>query len=255
MTNSNSVEGKHVVITGAASGIGAETARLLASRGARVFLGDLNESAGDALVEEIIQSGGQVAFSALDVTDKDSVAAFYRHAVETFGKIDVGLNNAGIDHAPAALLEVSDEEYHRNIAVNLTGVWYCMKILLAHMLANGSGHIINLASVAGVTGSPMISAYCAAKHGVIGLTKSAAIEYARANIRINAVCPSFVKTPMVENTMAKMNEKQQKSLVNANAMKRLGEPAEIAAAIAWLCTDESSFMTGHSVVLDGGLTA
>lgn len=253
--SSNSVEGKHIVITGGASGIGAQTARVLVSRGAQVFLGDLNEQAGLDLVEELNQSGTNAAFAVLDVTDKDSVEGFYRKAVETFGAIDVGLNNAGVDHTPAPLLEVPDEDYHRNIAVNLTGVWYCMKSLLAHMLQQGKGHIINLASVAGVTGSPMISAYCATKHGVIGLTKSAAIEYARSNIRINAVCPSFVKTPMVENTMAKMNEKQQNSLIKANAMKRLGEPEEIAGAIAWLCTDESSFMTGHSVVLDGGLTA
>ena len=253
--SSNSVEGKHIVITGGASGIGAETARLLGRRGAKVFIGDLNQQAGEALVAEISDCGGKAAFSVLDVSDRDSVAEFYAHAIEAFGNIDVGLNNAGVDHTPAALLDVPDEEYHRNIAINLTGVWYCMKQLIAHMLQNGKGHVINLASVAGVTGSPMISAYCAAKHGVIGLTKSAAIEYARANIRINAVCPSFVKTPMVENTMAKMNEKQRSSLVHANAMKRLGEPHEIAGAIAWLCTDESSFMTGHSVVLDGGLTA
>lgn len=251
----NSVENKHIVITGGASGIGAETARLLATRGARVFIGDLNEEAGEALVSDIVASGGQTAFSSVDVSEQDSVASFYQKAIATFGDIDVGLNNAGIDHKPAPLAEVSDQDYHRNIAVNLTGVWYCMKQQINHMLGKGGGHIINLASVAGVTGSPMISAYCAAKHGVIGLTKSAAIEYAKSNIRINAVCPSFVKTPMVENIMGYMNERQQSAVIGANPMKRLGKPAEIAAAIAWLCTEESSFMTGHSVVLDGGLTA
>lgn len=251
----NQVEGKHIVITGGASGIGAETARLLAVRGAKVFIGDLNESAGEALVEDITREGGAASFMAVDVSQQDSVASFFQSAVATFGDIDIGLNNAGIDHKPAPMVEISDQEYHRNIAVNLTGVWYCMKQQITHMLGKGGGHIINLASVAGVTGSPMISAYCAAKHGVIGLTKSAAIEYAKANIRINAVCPSFVNTPMVANTMSYMNEKQQSALVKANPMKRLGKPSEIAGAIAWLCTDESSFMTGHSVVLDGGLTA
>lgn len=253
--SSNSVNGKHIVITGGASGIGAETARLLASRQAKVFIGDLNQQAGTDLVDEVRASGGEIQFAPLDVTDKEQVEAFYAKAINTYGKIDVALNNAGIDHPPAPMHQVSDEDYAKNIAVNLTGVWSCMKVQITHMLANGGGHIINLASVAGVTGSPMIAAYCAAKHGVIGLTKSAAIEYAKANIRINAVCPSFVKTPMVESTMSKMNERQQKALVNANAMKRLGEPQEIAGAIAWLCTDESSFMTGNSVVLDGGLTA
>lgn len=251
----NQVEDKHIVITGGASGIGAETAKLLASRGAKVFIGDLNEEAGEALVDELTKAGGIAAFTAVNVSQQDSVASFFQSAIATYGDIDVALNNAGIDHKPAPMTEVSDQEYHRNIAVNLTGVWYCMKQQITHMLGKGGGHIINLASVAGVTGSPMISAYCAANHGVIGLTKSAAIEYAKANIRINAVCPSFVRTPMVANTMSQLNEKQQTALVKANPMKRLGEPSEIAGAIAWLCTDESSFMTGHSVVLDGGLTA
>ena len=249
------VNQKHVVITGGASGIGAETARVLAARGAKVFIGDLNESNGEALARALSDEGHSVTFRRIDVTDTESVNAFYASAVDTYGPIDVALNNAGIDHSPAPMADIPDEDYHRNIAVNLTGVWNCMKVQIPHMLSQGKGHIINLASVAGITGSPMISAYCAAKHGVIGLTKSAAIEYARMNIRINAVCPSFVRTPMVENTMAKMNEKQQKATVNANAMKRLGEPHEIANAIAWLCSDESSFMTGHNVVLDGGLTA
>lgn len=249
------VKDRHVLITGAASGIGAATAELLAARGARVFLGDLNGDAGAALVERITADGGAAAFITLDVTDKASVERFHTEAQARFGQIHVALNNAGVDHTPAPLAEVPDEDYQRNIAVNLTGVWWCMKLQLAHMVSVGGGHIINLASVAGTTGSPMISAYCAAKHGVIGLTKSAAIEYARANIRVNAVCPSFVKTPMVEHVMSMMNDKQRASLVKANPMKRLGEVGEIAAAIAWLCSDESSFMTGHSVVLDGGLTA
>lgn len=249
------VNGKHIVVTGGASGIGAETAKLLCQRGAKVFIGDLNEQAGEEFVADLTKNGGIAAFSAVDVSEQDSVASFFQAAIANFGDIDVALNNAGIDHKPGPMHEISDAEYHRNIAVNLTGVWYCMKQQISHMLGTGGGHIINLASVAGTVGSPMISAYCAAKHGVIGLTKSAAIEYARANIRINAVCPSFVNTPMVEHTMSYMNDKQKHALVNANPMKRLGEPMEIATAIAWLCTDESSFITGQSVVLDGGLTA
>lgn len=252
---SNDVRDKHVAITGGASGLGAETARLLASRGAKVTVGDRNVELGEALVADITKEGGTAQFIAIDVTDSKQVTAFFEAAVASYGALHVGINNAGIDHIPGPMIEISDDDYERNIAVNLTGVWYCMKWQIKHMLAQGAGHVINLASVAGVTGSPMISAYCAAKHGVIGLTKSAAIEYASFNIRINAVCPSFVRTPMVENTMSHMDEKQQQRLVKANPMKRLGEPQEIAGAIAWLCTDESRFMTGHSVVLDGGLTA
>lgn len=246
---------KHIVITGGASGIGEQTVRLLAARNAKVFFGDLNVQAGLAVANSLLENGCSVSFHELDVTNPESVAVFYHAAIGTFGKIDVGLNNAGVDHAPARLLDVPDQDYHRNIAVNLTGVWYCMKQLVAHMVDNGGGHIINLASIAGTSGAPSISAYGAAKHGVIGLTKSVAIEYARSNIRVNAVCPSFVQTPMVEHVMAGLNDHQRAALVSANPMKRLGKPEEIATAIAWLCSDESSFMTGHSVVLDGGLTA
>ncbi|GAA6183686.1 MULTISPECIES: SDR family NAD(P)-dependent oxidoreductase [Alteromonadaceae] len=249
------VENKHIVVTGGASGIGAKTTELLASRGAKVFFGDRNVEGGKALSEALQAQGYAVEFFALDVTQNDSVKAFYAAAIAKFGQINVALNNAGVDHTPARMLDVPDEEFHRNIAINLTGVWYCMKQAIQHMLEVGGGHVINLASVAGVSGAPTISAYGASKHGVIGLTKSVAIEYARANIRVNAVCPSFVKTPMVETVLANFNEKQQNSLIGANPMKRLGEAEEIAYAIAWLCSDESSFMTGHSMVLDGGLTA
>ncbi|WJG11069.1 SDR family NAD(P)-dependent oxidoreductase [Aliiglaciecola sp. LCG003] len=249
------VTAKHIVITGGASGIGAETARLLASRGAKVSIGDRNIELGQQVARELTELGYSAQFTVVDVTDVDSVNEFYRQAVNHFGDMHVALNNAGVDHNPARMLDVPDEEFHRNIAVNLTGVWYCMKQALHYMTQSGGGHIINLASIAGTSGAPMISAYGAAKHGVIGLTKSVAIEYARSNIRVNAVCPSFVKTPMVEHVMSGLNDKQKASLINANPMKRLGEPHEIAGAIAWLCSDESSFMTGHSVVLDGGLTA
>ena len=252
---SDGVSGKHIVITGGASGIGAETAKLLAQRGAAMFIGDLNQSAGKKIAAQICVAGGKAAFMAVDVSRQELVEAFLSAAVAQFGGIDVAINNAGIDHQPAPMADVTDDDFHRSIAVNLTGVWYCMKHEIKHMLTTDGGHIINLASVAGTTGAPMISAYCAAKHGVIGLTKSAAIEYARANIRINAVCPSYVSTPMVKDTMRGMTDKQQKGLIAANPMRRLGEPKEIAGAIAWLCTDESSFMTGHSVVLDGGMPA
>ncbi|MFQ3237067.1 MAG: NAD(P)-dependent dehydrogenase (short-subunit alcohol dehydrogenase family) [Paraglaciecola sp.] len=251
----NSVNAKHIVITGGASGIGEYTAILLAKRGAKVTLGDLNHIDGNALAQRINDDGGQALFIALDVSQADSVAAFFQHAITTMGPIDVAINSAGIDHVPKPMLEVDDAVFHKNIAVNLAGVWYCMKQEIAHMLDNGGGHVINLASVAGIRAAPTLSAYSAAKHGVMGLTKSAAVEYARANIRFNAVCPSFIRTPMVENVLANVDERVRQAMIKANPMKRLGEPQEVAAALAWLCTDESSFMTGQSVVLDGGMTA
>ncbi|MCV2883951.1 glucose 1-dehydrogenase [Aestuariibacter sp. AA17] len=249
------LQDKHIVITGGASGIGADTAQLVAERGAKVVIGDLNAEAGEKLASHIVAMGAEAAFIPLDVTNSESVTTFYQGAIERYGDIDVGLNNAGIDHFPAAMHELPDEALDINYAVNVKGVWLCMKALLANMLPRQQGHIINLASVAGIKGSPMISAYCASKHAVIGLTKSTALEYAKANIRINAVCPSFVNTPMVTRTLSRLPEKNQQQIIRANAFKRLGEPHEVSGAIAWLCTDESSFMTGHSVVLDGGLTA
>jgi NAD(P)-dependent dehydrogenase (short-subunit alcohol dehydrogenase family) len=249
------VEGKHILITGGGSGIGAASAKVLAARGALVGVADLNEDNAISLVSSIKASGGKAYSVAVDVTDPEQVKAMFNAALSHAEKLDVIINNAGIDHFPAPLTEVDDAMFMKNIQVNLAGVWYCMKNALNHMTAKGGGHIINIASVAGLRSAPMISAYSASKHGVIGLTKSAAVEYARANIRVNAVCPSFVDTPMVQGVLAKLDERGQKGLVGANPMKRLGKPEEIANAIAWLCSDESSFMTGQSVVLDGGMLA
>ena len=249
------VQGKHILITGGGSGIGAASAKVLCERGALVGVADLNEENAKALVETLTNAGGKAYSVAVDVTDPEQVKAMFDTAYSYQEKVDVVINNAGIDHFPAPLTEVDDAMFMKNIQVNLAGVWYCMKNALKHMSANGGGHIINIASVAGLRSAPMISAYSASKHGVIGLTKSAAVEYARANIRINTVCPSFVDTPMVQGVLSKLDERGQKGLVGANPMKRLGKPEEIANAIAWLCSEESSFMTGQSVVLDGGMLA
>lgn len=251
----SNVEGKHILITGGGSGIGAASAKTLCERGALVGVADLNMNAAEALVHELKEEGGNAYAVKVDVTEPTEVNAMFEAAFSEQAKLDVIINNAGIDHFPAPLTEVDDAMFMKNIQVNLAGVWYCMKNALKHMAVNGGGHIINIASVAGLRSAPMISAYSASKHGVIGLTKSAAVEYARANIRINAVCPSFVDTPMVQGVLSKLDERGQKAMVGANPMKRLGKPEEIANAIAWLCSDESSFMTGQSVVLDGGMLA
>ena len=255
MNKAANVENKRILITGGASGIGAELALLLAQRGAKVMIADLSLDNSEKTLSQASNSGTTLLSHTVDVADASSVKTLFAAAMQQLGGLDVVVNNAGIDHDPAPMHELSDDDFDRNIAVNLKGVWHCMRAAIACMAPNGGGHVINVASVAGLRSSPMISAYSAAKHGVVGLTKSAAVEYARANIRFNAVCPSFVDTPMVQNTMAKLDERGRNALVKANPMKRLGKPEEIAGAMAWMCSDESSFMTGQTMVLDGGMLA
>ncbi|MGP5133128.1 SDR family NAD(P)-dependent oxidoreductase [Psychrobacter cibarius] len=251
----SNVAGKRILITGGASGIGAASALLLASRGAKVVIGDMAEEMGAAVAKQGQDAGNSVVFKKVDVTSGDEVRALFDFAVETLGGLDVVVNNAGIDHKPSPMHELSDDDFDRNIAVNLKGVWHCMRAAVNCMLPNGGGHVINVASIAGLRSAPMLSAYSAAKHGVMGLTKSAAHEYARANIRFNAVCPSFIDTPMVRNTMATMDERTQQATIKASPMRRLGDVNEVSAAIAWLASDESSFMNGHAFTLDGGMLA
>jgi len=249
------VAGKRILITGGASGIGAASALLLASRGAKVVIGDMAEEMGEAVAKQGQDAGNSIVFKKVDVTSGDEVRALFDFAVETLGGLDVVVNNAGIDHKPSPMHELSDDDFDRNIAVNLKGVWHCMRAAVNCMIPNGGGHVINVASIAGLRSAPMISAYSAAKHGVMGLTKSAAHEYARVNIRFNAVCPSFIDTPMVRNTMATMDERTQQATIKASPLRRLGNVSEISSAIAWLASDESSFMNGHAFTLDGGILA
>ncbi|GGW95580.1 SDR family NAD(P)-dependent oxidoreductase [Alteromonas halophila] len=249
------VENKHILITGGGSGIGAAVARLTASRGALVGVADVHSDNARDVVADIERNGGRAYAVSVDVTSAEAIADMFKVAAEKSAVLDVLINNAGVDHLPAPMHEVSDEALMRNIDVNLIGVWRCMRRAIGTMLGQGHGQIINLASVAGLRSAPMISAYSATKHAVIGLTRSTAVEYARANIRINAVCPSFVDTPMVQGVLSHMDERGRNGIIRANPMKRLGKPDEISGAIAWLCSDESSFMTGQSVVLDGGMLA
>lgn len=247
-----------VLITGAASGIGAQAAKHFAQKGVDLALSDINEEAGLALVDEcnhISQGQSKVTFYIADVSDKVAVTELFRAAKNDFGQINVLVNNAGIEYPPTPLHLTDDALFEKNIAVNVKGVWYCMKEALNVMLPNGGGNIINIASVAGLRSAPMIAGYSATKHAVVGLTKSAAVEYAKLGIRINAVCPSFIDTPMVQRTLEQMDERGQKSIVGASPMKRLGRPEEIAAAIVWLASDEASFMNGHCMTLDGGMLA
>ena len=248
------VEGKRVLITGGASGIGAATAKILTARGARVVISDLNTKDGEKLAQELSAAGAEIYFSKVDVADKSSVETLFAFAMEKLGGLDVVLNNAGVDHTPAPMHLLADEDFDRNININLKGVWHCMRASIACMGQSG-GHVINVASVAGLRSAPTITAYSAAKHGVIGLTRSAAVEYAKVNLRFNAVCPSFTDTPMVQGVLANVDERKRKAIINASPMRRLGKVEEIALAIAWMASDESSFLNGHAMTLDGGMLA
>lgn len=251
------VTGKRILVTGGASGIGAASALLLASRGAKVIIGDLSEQQGKAVAQQGQDEGITLLFKKVDVTKADEVNALFAFAMKELGGLDVVINNAGVDHQPAPLHELSDDDFDRSIDVNLKGVWHCMRAAIGCLVANGvkGGHVINVASVAGLRSSPGLAAYSAAKHGVVGLTKTAAIEYTKANIRFNAVCPSFIDTPMVRNTMENLDERNKQILLKASPMRRLGKVEEVSSAIAWLASDESTFMNGHNLILDGGMMA
>ncbi|MEM0911912.1 MAG: SDR family NAD(P)-dependent oxidoreductase [Pseudomonadota bacterium] len=249
------VSGKIILITGGASGIGAATASLLSMRGARVVVSDIDDAKGEALASSLSKEMHVVTYVHCDVVEANDVLALFALAVEKMGRIDVVVNNAGIDHQPSPMHEISEADFDRNLAVNLKGVWYCMREAVKCMASTGGGHIINVSSAAGLRSAPSIAAYSAAKHGVIGLTRSAAHEYTKFNIRLNAVCPSFIDTPLVQNVLAHMNEKQQKAIVNASPMRRLGKVEEVATLIAWLASDESSFVNGHAFSVDGGMLA
>ena len=250
-----SLENKVALVTGAASGIGRESALALAREGAAVCVSDIDIAGGEATAQSIIDEGGSAIFARCDVTEGDDVRAMVAATLEAFGRLDAAVNNAGIagsfDHR---LHEARDELFERVIAVNLRGVWLCMKAELEAMLADGGGAIVNIASVAGLIGAPKAAAYTASKHGVIGITRATAVEYAKRGIRINAVCPAYTDTAMVQDAVA-LNPLMGQIMARAIPMGRLGQPGEVADAVVWLCSAASSFVTGHALVLDGGLSA
>lgn len=253
-SSSTTLAGKICLVTGAAGGIGLAAAQALASVGARLALSDVDEARGRKVEADFRALGLDARFKACDVTSAASVEALVSFTVAEFGRIDCAVNNAGVETKHARLADHDDDEFDRAIAVNLKGAYLCMKYELRQMLAQGGGTIVNVASVAGLGGAPTLGGYAASKHGVMGLTRTAAIEYAKRGIRVNAVCPSYTNTDMVQR-MLERNPGLRDALVNASPMKRLGEPEEVGLAVAWLCSDESSFVNGQGLALDGGLTA
>lgn len=219
-----------------------------------MVVSDIDETAGNETVEMLTKAGGDALFVKADVTHSQDVKKIVIESVEKFGSLDFAVNNAGALSAEARTGDYSEEDWRRLIDINLTGVFLCMKYELQQMAKQNNGVIVNMASIAGITGFPKNSAYAASKHGVVGLTKSAAIEYARKGIRINAVCPGYTLTPMAETAM-KLRGELEGELEKRVPLGRLGKPEEIARAIIYLCSDSAAFILGHSLVLDGGITA
>lgn len=242
-----------VLITGGCSGIGRAAAFKFAQEGAKVFLADLSEKAGDDLVEELEKSGAEAAFARIDVTDAEDVERMITECIQRFGGIHALVNSAGILGPRARTERYPAEDFKKVLEVNVIGLFNCMQAVLPHFLSKKSGNIVNLASVAGLNGFAGHIGYSASKHAVVGMTRSAAVEYAKHGIRINAVCPSFTLTPMLESAMVNDDTNYLDALQNAIPMKRFGKPEEIADAIVYAASSASSFMTGHTLVLDGGL--
>lgn len=248
------LEGKVGLITGGTSGIGRETAVLFAKAGAKVMVAGRREKEGRETVEIIRAAGGEAFFEKADVSKAAEVDALVKKTVAHFGRLDVAFNNAGIEGTWAPIARQSEEDFDRTISINLKGVWLCLKYEIRQMLRQGGGgSIVNMASVLGMVGSAGVSGYAASKHGVIGLTKTAALENAKAGIRVNAVCPGFVETPMSDRTLSSPAVHEQ--VLRLHPIGRLGKSLEIAEAVVWLCSDRASFVTGHSLVLDGGFLA
>lgn len=240
------------LVTGAASGIGLATANAFAHAGAAVAIVDVNAQAARAAAEALVAAGYQAIGLGCDVCDIDQVQAMVKETVATFGRLDAAFNNAGIQNVLAETADASVEDYDRVMSVNLRGVWSCMKFELEHMRRQGSGTIVNCSSLGGLVGGAQRANYHAAKHGVIGLTKSAALEYATRNIRINAVCPGLIWTPMADQMVAAGQGDALAGMVKSIPMGRHGRPEEIADAVLWLSSSTSSYVTGQSVSVDGG---
>ena len=245
---------KVALVTGSGSGIGRASALTFAREGARVVVSDVVVEAGEETVQLIKNAGGEAAFIKADVSQAAQVEALIAKAVEAYGRLDCAHNNAGIEGNSAKVADYDEADWDRVIAINLTGVWLCMKYEIPQMLQQGSGAIVNTSSVAGLLGFRTGSAYVASKHGVLGLTKTAALEYAKSGIRVNAVCPGAIDTPMMGRITDHRPHRAAK-MAAGEPVGRMGTPQEIAEAVVWLCSDAASFVTGHPMTVDGGMVA
>jgi len=245
------LDGKVGIVTGAATGIGLAGAEALAREGASVVLCDVDAERGAAAAQQLRDGGARALFVEADVSVDEEVAAMVAEAVDAFGGLDLAFNNAGIEGALASTHVCTLENWTRTLSVNLTGVWSAMHHELPYLLERGGGSIVNTASIAGLVGFAGAPAYTASKHGIVGLTKAAALEYATLGIRVNAVCPGFIDTEMADR-LTGGNESLRAAAEAQEPMGRFGDTSEIADAVVWLCSDESSFVTGQAIAIDGG---
>ena len=247
-----SFENKVALVTGAASGLGLATAKAFAESGAAVVLADWNEKSVRAAADELLAQGHRALAVACDVSDDTQVEAMVKEAAATFGHLDAAFNNAGVQNVLAETADTTREDYDRVMGINLRGVWSCMKFELQQMRKQGSGAVVNCSSLGGLVGGAERGIYHAAKHGVLGFTKSAALEYATRGIRINAVCPGLIWTPMADQMVAAGQGDALKAMEKSIPMGRVGRPEEIATAVLWLCSEAASYVTGQSISVDGG---
>ncbi|MCK5443822.1 MAG: SDR family oxidoreductase [Maribacter sp.] len=242
---------KVVIVTGSTFGIGKSTAIAFAKRGAKIVLSDWLE---DEETEKIIrENGGEAIFIKCDVSEEEDVKNLVTKTIAHYGRLDFAFNNAGIEGIPAPVTDCTNDNWDKTININLKGVWHCMKYQIPEILKTGSGSIVNNASIAGLVGFEGIPAYVASKHGVVGLTKNVALDYAKQGIRVNAVCPGVIQTPMIDRFTGG-DPKVLKQLITAKPMGRMGQPEEIAKTVVFLCSDAASFITGQAIAVDGGWT-
>ncbi len=246
--------GKVAVVTGAAGGIGQASALAFAREGAKVVVADVAVQDGEETARSITSAGGEALFVHCDVAQANEVEALIRQTVDHFGRLDFAHNNAGVEGQTGFTADCTEANWNHILNINLKGVWLCMKHEIPQMLKQGGGAIVNTASVAGLVGLKGLPAYTASKHGIIGLTKSAALEYAKVGIRINAVCPGLIRTAMIQRQTGG-NPDVEAKLIGGEVSGRMGRPEEVAEAVVWLCSNAASFVTGHAMTVDGGYTA